>query len=355
VTRKTSSPRNGWWAILLEFLFKCLRLFEKRPGLMLAAFVAIVIGLLLPAVIAKLYGPLPPKAVVVIVLAILVSIVILAIFAIWDSKMPRRNREPPRIIVVILNCTIALFAMSFTMTLSVAFPTISAKIRNFLPGGRILAPAVVASDVGKSPPEGATFNVNRYYVPSGKVGDIGDVTIKGTAFLYVTKGQGPHEYEWKYEDDGKTLSTQCAQFAGVIWLSPSNCFGTEPDAGYDLRGFKSVKWRARSTSGPVEVEFFIGGITWIWTQEDQKHVRKPVPYPDSMPRTSLGTKKLTPDWQEFDYSLAGQPDNNLKRVVGAFGWTANWGSNGVEANTFGTGSISERRFEIEIPEIRYEK
>lgn len=206
------------------------------------------------------------------------------------------------------------------------------------------------SGIGKGVSSSAhEFDVIRSYSASGKMGDIGDITIAGAEFSYITGGEGPHEYEWKYESDGRTESSRPSQFGGVVWLSPPGAFGTAPDGGYDFRGFRGIEWEARAVGGPVEVEFFIGGIDRVWKQNaDGRWEFVRAPYPDTMPRTSLGIRKLTNEWQKFRVSLSDRPESNFARVVGGFGWIATWGNNGVRPTESGMrpSEVKETRFEV---------
>jgi hypothetical protein len=201
---------------------------------------------------------------------------------------------------------------------------------------------------GKEPPAVSVFSVDQYYVASGKMGDIGDVEIGGSIFSYAPRGLGPHEYEWKYDPSGK-LATNPAKFGGVLWLSPANAFGTDPDGGYNLSGFKKVRWEARSQGKPFNVEFFIGSVQWNWETKNGVPERSTAAYPDTMPRKSLGIKKLTSEWEEFQVSLSDQPEKNFKRLVGGFGWVANWNNNGF------TETDTNLVFKFEVKNIRYEK
>ena len=74
-----------------------------------------------------------------------------------------------------------------------------------------------------------------------------------------------------------------------------------------------------------------------------------------MPRTSLGIRKLTNEWQTFRVSLEDQPGGNLAKVVGGFGWVANWGNNGVEPDEAGTGPSEVKKFTFEVRNVFYLK
>ena len=209
-----------------------------------------------------------------------------------------------------------------------------------------------ASDLGKPiPPSVSAFDVNMYYTPSGAVGDIADVEI-GDPFAYNPTGKGSHEWNFKYLDDG-SLNPSPAKFGGVVWLSPPNEFGTVQNGGYDLRGFKKIQWEACSETGAV-VEFFIGGINWIWNSSGSGAKKTPSPYPDSMPRLGLGIKTLTPKWQPFEADIE-RPEDDLKRVVGGFGWVANWANNQVVPNESGTAPLQSKRITFKLRNIHYKR
>jgi hypothetical protein len=204
---------------------------------------------------------------------------------------------------------------------------------------------------GKSTDPSAPFAVYPNYDPSGYVGDIGDLRVTEETglvhFVYTTNRKGPHEWEWKYLDDG-TLNPNPCKFAGVLYLNPPNDWGRkDPHGGFDLRGRKTLTWKARSLSGPVYVKFVIGGVTWQW--DGQTHTKVAVPYPDSMPWTPLGIPKLTSTWQTFTYDLSALPPDDLRAVVAGFGWEISW-DNALQ----GTGSEQPQTFIIEIQDIFYQ-
>ena len=210
--------------------------------------------------------------------------------------------------------------------------------------------------IGQFPGNSASFSVYPNYDPSGSMGDIGDVTVQrmpeGVRFIYKIMGRGPHEWDWKYVN-GK-LNSKFAKFAGVMYLNPPNNWGMDPAGGFDLRRINNaIKWEARSFTEPVNVEFIIGGVLWKW--DDQKKDRVAVPYSDSMPRFSLGTKTLTASWQPFETNLSHMPEDNFRCVVGGFAWIINWESNQVQLNNAETGPEPTKIFEIEIRNIHYER
>jgi hypothetical protein len=202
-------------------------------------------------------------------------------------------------------------------------------------------------------PDSSPFYIDGQFEPSGIMGDIGDVQIKklekSTQFRYSTNGKGPHEWDYKYVNG--ELNPKPAQFGGVMYLSPPNNFGNVC-GGLDLSPVRRViKWEARSLKGNVIVEFIIGGVRWAW--KDKTTVTPP--YPDSMPRTPLVPRKLTPEWQTFEFDLSKLQPSDFTRVINGFSWVINWGSNDVNPNDDGTGPERPKTFEIEIRNIRYER
>ena len=109
-----------------------------------------------------------------------------------------------------------------------------------------------------------TFSIDRSYVPSGIIGDVGDIGIStgsegAVRFTFTPNGIGPHEWDYKYLQG--RVNEDPARQAGVVWLNPPGDFGKQSDAGFDLRNLrpKSIVWEARSLEGTVNVRFFMGG------------------------------------------------------------------------------------------------
>jgi len=218
-----------------------------------------------------------------------------------------------------------------------------------------LTPAT-PSCVGRSPgiPE-SFFLVYSDYGPVGYMGDTGDIKgpvkdPEGVRFTYEARGRGPHESGLKYI--GRQLNPDPAKFAGVMYL----CCGWGEIPGRDLRAFRrAIAWEARSLSGEVNVEFVIGGVDWIW-DEDEK-VKISPPCPDSLRRKHLGVVRLTEEWKEFEIALADIPEEEFVNVIGGFAWVITWGSNGMEPDPAATppAPMEPKTFVIEIRNIRYER
>lgn len=214
---------------------------------------------------------------------------------------------------------------------------------------------------GKPAGESDSFAVIQAYDPSGYMGDVGDIRVTKhddvVQFGYNTLGNEPHEWDWKYKDC--LPNSAPARFSGVMLLDPPNNWGVDETGGYDLRGATTVTWEARSLSGNVYVEFVIGGVTWHWKQNEKTQCweKVPVPYPDSLPRLSLGVKQLTETTQSFQFDLSHLPQEYLRKVVGAFGWTISWADNGVVQDPAAPYSAppQPREMIIEVSHVRYEK
>jgi hypothetical protein len=180
---------------------------------------------------------------------------------------------------------------------------------------------------GKPVSPGEKFSVISSYDPSGLTGDIGDVDVSKTGelvrFTYQTNGKGPHEWEYKYKEG--RLNEVPAEFAGVIFLDPPNNFGTSASGGFDLREVSgTIRWEARSLAGEASVNFYIGGVEWMWDEEQMDRVS--VPYPDTLPRLSLGSRVISGEWQTFEYDISIYPEVYFRCVIGAFGWSIAWGA-----------------------------
>jgi hypothetical protein len=157
---------------------------------------------------------------------------------------------------------------------------------------------------------------------------------------YVAKGRGPHEWEYKYT--GGKLNPKPCGFAGIMLLD--GYWGQTLGAGYDLRGFTTISWEARSLGGNVFVQFVAGGANWMWSA---KRTIVRAPYPDSLPKVQLMEPELTGQWQHFEYPLNKHTKaGDLRAVVAPFGWIisldSNQGNHGQPA-----------KFVIEVRNISY--
>jgi hypothetical protein len=110
---------------------------------------------------------------------------------------------------------------------------------------------------------------------------------------------------------------------------------------------------AENPSTSINVLFVIGGVDWQLNDNTMEMVT--VPYPDSLPRTNLGTKALHQDWQRFEAPLTELEKSNLQCVLGGFGWVISWSSNRVIPNDTQSGPARPRHFILELRNIQYDR
>ena len=108
--------------------------------------------------------------------------------------------------------------------------------------------------------------------------------------------------------------------------APKPNWGTYPNAGVDLRGAKTLSFRARGATGGERVEFFAFGIGREPTTGNPTS-----PYPDSSRKVSLGFVTLTTGWSQYRIDVT-QAD--LSYVLGGFGWVTSAPENSGRNITF---------------------
>jgi hypothetical protein len=104
--------------------------------------------------------------------------------------------------------------------------------------------------------------------------------------------------------------------------APRYNFGTALQAGLNLTGATTLKFKARGERGGEVVTFFMGGVG----REEDGTVKRPCtpefsapcPAPDSTPALKRRIV-LTKEWTEYTIDLTGK---NLSYVLGGFGWGA---------------------------------
>jgi hypothetical protein len=159
-----------------------------------------------------------------------------------------------------------------------------------LNGGLALAHSVVIH--APTPIEGL-------YFPSGRMGDGENVTSLQLTDQWTEKTHStPTCVRVSYQKGPPG-------WAGVYWQSPDGNWGDKP--GRRIDGATKVSFWARGENGGELVAFKAGGIH----TEGKK-------YQDSFERT-LGTVKLSAEWQQFVIPLAGADTSS---VLGAFAWSA---------------------------------
>jgi len=120
------------------------------------------------------------------------------------------------------------------------------------------------------------------------------------------------------------------KFVGLRWLYPANNWGKSEGGALDLRGFRRVRFWARSDES-VRVKFLVGGVPEACGDSNK---RAPIEVPIA----------LTPEWSEHEIDLAGA---DLSHIISGFGVTINWPDNGI-------GSGDGRQRSMQLDDIRFE-
>jgi len=142
------------------------------------------------------------------------------------------------------------------------------------------------------------FNTKNHYIPSGWMGDYGDIKMDDGCLTNPQSGKTCIKIIYTAQ------AAQGAGWMGIYWQNPANNWGTLM-GGYDLTGYKKlVFWARGEKGGEVIAEFKVGGITGA--------------YPDS-DSTSIGPITLTPEWKEYDIDLSRL---DLSYISGGFVFTA---------------------------------
>jgi hypothetical protein len=142
-----------------------------------------------------------------------------------------------------------------------------------------------------------------HYIPSGWIGDFGDVRMNEQSTV------NPHSGTTCIEFAYSAKKTQNKGWAGVYWQNPAQNWGAKK-GGYDLTGMTKLTFWARGAKGGEVIDKVkVGGIGI----EDRK------PYPDSC-LIEMGPIELTPEWKQYTINLTGK---DLSYVSGGFCWVMN--------------------------------
>jgi hypothetical protein len=159
----------------------------------------------------------------------------------------------------------------------------------------------------------ATFTKN-HFVPSGYMGDVGDVVINEAHKENPCSGETSMEIVYRPEGKGPNSCNYAppCKWAGVYWLDPANNWGQDAmwkDKGFDLTGYNRLVFWARAEQNG-EMEFKTGGIV--------------APYGDSLEYARATIADLTPEWQQFEIDLQ---DADLSHIIGGFVFATSWDKN----------------------------
>ncbi|MFH1441864.1 MAG: hypothetical protein ABIH18_07500 [Candidatus Omnitrophota bacterium] len=137
---------------------------------------------------------------------------------------------------------------------------------------------------------------DNHYIPSGWMGDVGDIKLNDQSMDNPYTGTTCLEFTYS----GK--KSQGQGWAGVFWQNPANNWGSKK-GGFDLTGMtKLTFWARGEKGGEVIQKFVVGGIKGN--------------YPDSA-SIEMGPVELTDTWKEYSINLAGR---DLSYISGGFGW-----------------------------------
>jgi hypothetical protein len=135
-----------------------------------------------------------------------------------------------------------------------------------------------------------------HYIPSGWMGDYGDVKINDQSM------DNPHSGTTciRFEYSGK--KSQNKGWAGVYWQNPANNWG-DKKGGFDLTGMAKLTFWARGAKGTEIIQkFLVGGIEGM--------------YPDST-SVEMGPIELTDTWKQYTINLVNK---DISYISGGFGW-----------------------------------
>lgn len=212
---------------------------------------------------------------------------------------------------------------------------------------------VMAGDTGPPPPIPLpeipySFDVYRdkdkagnHYVPSGWMGDIGDIQLDECWREEVHTGSTSIKVGYSAQGNGPEHACDSpfpCNWSGVYWQEPANNWGEQP-GGYDLSGARAVTFWAKGENGGERISFKVGGIA---CDSDT------VPYPDSLCPIQIldpDSVSLTTTWQAYTIPLHDGLD--LSRVMGGFLWAASKEDN-PEGATFYLDDI-QYLFNVDIP------
>jgi hypothetical protein len=142
-------------------------------------------------------------------------------------------------------------------------------------------------------------SINNHFIPSGWMGDYGDIKYDGTS------KEDPYLGDTCIKIIYTGQGTQGARWAGIYWQNPANNWGTV-DAGFDLsRAAKLTFWARGAKGGERIEEFKVGGIMGEYSDSDS---------------ASIGPVILNKEWTQYSIDLKGK---DMSYVIGGFCWATN--------------------------------
>jgi hypothetical protein len=160
-------------------------------------------------------------------------------------------------------------------------------------------------------------SVANHFIPSGYMGDYGDLKYDGTCKEDAYLGDTCIKIIYSGQ------ASQGARWAGIFWQNPANNWGSV-DAGYDLSQATKLTFWARGAKGGERIEEFkVGGLMGEYSDSDS---------------ATIGPVILNKEWTQYTIDLKGK---DMSNIIGGFAWSANVDSN-PEGATF---YLDEIKFE----------
>jgi hypothetical protein len=142
-------------------------------------------------------------------------------------------------------------------------------------------------------------SVNNHFIPSGYMGDYGDIKYDGAS------KEDPYLGDTCIKITYSAKATQGARWAGVYWQYPPNNWGTV-DKGFDLSRAQKLTFWARGAKGAERVEEFkVGGLMGEFSDSDT---------------AGIGPVILTKEWKQYAIDLKGK---DMSYIIGGFAWATN--------------------------------
>lgn len=152
------------------------------------------------------------------------------------------------------------------------------------------------------------ISANNHFIPSGWMGDYGDVKYDGASVETPFSGGTCIKINYC------ACAYQGARWAGIYWQNPANNWG-DIDAGYNLSKAKKLTFWARGVKGGELIDDFkVGGIGGKFADSDT---------------AGTGMLTLNKEWTQYTIDLTGK---NMSNIIGGFCWVANMDNNrgGIE-------------------------
>jgi len=142
-------------------------------------------------------------------------------------------------------------------------------------------------------------SMNNHFIPSGWMGDYGDVKIDQAS------KEDPYLGDTciKFVYSGK--ASQGARWAGIYWQNPPNNWGTV-DKGFDLSKSTKFTFWARGAKGGERIEELkVGGLMGEFSDSDS---------------ATIGPVILNKEWTQYTIDLKGK---DMSYIIGGFSWATN--------------------------------